>query len=174
MASSEPAQPYVRVAKPSEYAEATRVLTRAFAKDPAMNWYGNVREMVDDIDNPGPTAKRTMRNLQWFQAAILRATVLVQGVVTVAVIPRAEQQDGQEQGQGAGQEGEKTVGEEEIVGVALWLPPGKTMDMGPITTVRSGLPKVMVGWGLVGVKVRPPSVLMGRDNMYVESPARTR
>ena len=59
MASSEPAQPYVRVAKLSEYAEATRVLTRAFAKDPAMNWYGNVREMVDDIDNPGPTAKRT-------------------------------------------------------------------------------------------------------------------
>ena len=50
MASSETPQPYVRVAKPSEYAEATRVLTRAFAKDPAMNWYGNVREMVDDID----------------------------------------------------------------------------------------------------------------------------
>lgn len=146
-------QAYVRIAQPSERSDATRVLTRAFAKDPAMNWYGCVPEVVNDLDNPTRTAKRTMRNLQWFQEALVKATILVDGYVTVAVIPCSEGAGvGQKEGKERGREEDK---KEEIVGVALWLPPGKTLDMGPITILRSGLLKVLVGWGFTGVKVRP-------------------
>ena len=72
---------YVRLAKPSELPAVARVLTRAFAKDPAMNWYGCLPKMVDDIDSPSPVNKRSMRNLTWFQAALVKATVLVDGAL---------------------------------------------------------------------------------------------
>ncbi|KAI0749959.1 hypothetical protein C8Q80DRAFT_1314396 [Daedaleopsis nitida] len=139
--SSKPRNAYVRLAKPSEYPNAIRVLTRAFAKDPAMNWYGCVPAMVDDIDSPSDTARRTMRNLSWFQAALVKATILIDGYVTVAVVPRADGGEGQ-QGQDKGNSAaDLEAGQEEIAGVALWLPPGKTMDVGPITVLRSGLLK---------------------------------
>ncbi|KAI0788120.1 hypothetical protein C8Q74DRAFT_1411002 [Fomes fomentarius] len=138
MSANEP-HAYVRIAQPSEHSDVTRVLTRAFAKDPAMNWYGCVPEAVNDLDNPTRTAKRTMRNLQWFQEALVKATNLVDGYVTVAIIPRSEEAgDGQKEGKERSPESYK---KEEIVGVAMWLPPGKTLDMGPITIIRSGLLK---------------------------------
>lgn len=158
MSSTEQPGAYVRLAKPSEYAEVTRVLTRAFAKDPAMNWYGGATKVVDDVDNPTPEDKRHMRHLSWFQEALVRATVLVNGVVTVVVVPRP---DGVEiGGKNAGKS--KETSNEEIVAVCMWLPPGKTLDLGLITVFRSGVLKVLKGWGMGGVKVSPMVVIFVR------------
>ncbi|TFK91590.1 hypothetical protein K466DRAFT_482487 [Polyporus arcularius HHB13444] len=148
MASSRHPEAYVRVAKPSDNAAVTRVLTRAFAKDPAMNWYGGVTKLVEDIDSPLPKDARTMRNLSWFQEALVRLTVVVEGVVTVVAIPRT---DNKATPQADTTKGEDTP-DEEIVAVSLWLPPGKTLDVGPVTVFRSGLLKVLTGWGYGGVK----------------------
>lgn len=151
MSSNKHPGAYVRLAKPSEYAEATRVLTRAFAKDPAMNWYGCATEIVDDVNNPSPTAKRHLQHLSWFQGALVKMTVLIKGVVTVVVIPRP---DGKQEGQPRNTEDkENSESKEEIVAVCMWLPPGKTLDVGPVTVFRSGVLKVLRGWGAKGVKV---------------------
>ncbi|KAI0685985.1 hypothetical protein C8T65DRAFT_712458 [Cerioporus squamosus] len=141
MSSSKyPAGAYVRVAQPSDHPASIRVLTRAFAKDPAMNWYGGVKEQVEDIDSPAtPKAKRTLRNLGWFQGALLRLTVLVKGVVTVVVVPRTDNKDESQASTRKGKESDSS--KEEVVAVSLWLPPGKTLDVGPITVLRSGLLK---------------------------------
>ncbi|RPD54330.1 hypothetical protein L227DRAFT_616266 [Lentinus tigrinus ALCF2SS1-6] len=147
MPSSKHPEAYVRLAKPSEYAEVTRVLTRAFAKDPAMNWYAGATEVVDDIDHLTRTAKRHMRHLSWFQEALVRMTVLVKGIVTVVVVPRP---DGKEAQKSASKD--NTISKEEVAAVCLWLPPGKTLDIGLVTVLRSGVLKVLKGWGLKGVK----------------------
>ena len=155
MQSTNQARGYVRAATPSEYAEATRVLVRSFAKDPAMNWYGGVTEMVDDIDNPSPTSKRTLRNLESFQGGLLEATALVGGSVDIALVPCPE--SGKENGER----------KEEIAGVALWLPPGKTTDFSPFTILRSGLPRILAGWGLGAVKVRSSLAFMKRTMVFM-------
>lgn len=136
--SDEQKRTHVRAAKPSEYPKVTRVLVRAYAKDPSNNWYGGVSELVDDIDNryPSPMAKRTLHNLEVFQAALLKATALIGGLVDVAIVPSETDDNG-----------------EEVAAVAMWLPPGKKTDFGPITIVRSGLFKMLAGWGLGSVKV---------------------
>ncbi|RDX44026.1 hypothetical protein OH76DRAFT_1409523 [Lentinus brumalis] len=89
-----------------------------------------------------------MRNLSWFQEALLKLTVLVGGVVTVVVVPRTDAKDEA----GASTIKDKEKPDEEVVAVCLWLPPGKTLDVGPITVFRSGLLKVLRGWGFGGVK----------------------
>ena len=151
MPSADP-QAYVRFAKASEFAAVTRVLTCAFAQDPAMNWYGCVAEMVDDVDTPSPSSRRTMRNLHWFQTAIAKATELAHGVVTVVAIPRTSNSVEAAVVENNAEAIEESDNEE-IVAVALWLPPGQTMDMGPLTVLRSGILKVLFGWGFTGVKV---------------------
>lgn len=115
-----------------------------------MNWYGCVPELVPDCESQTPSAQRSMRNLSWFQSAILKSTVLVKGLVTIVVVPSVED------GEDAEQELNRDTVEarEEVVAVALWLPPGKTLDMGPVTFLRSGIMKVIQGWGLTGAKVR--------------------
>ena len=157
MPSSKLPGAYVRLARSSEYADVARVLTRAFAKDPAMNWYGCVTELVDDVNSPSPKAKRTMRNLNWFQEAMVKATVLVGGIVTVVAIPRSDSEDdsGKNDPKQESQSKSAETAKEEIVATSLWLPPGKTLDMGPMTVIRSGIMKVLMGWGIEGVKVRP-------------------
>ena len=148
-----------------------------------MNWYGCLPKMVDDIDSPSPVDKRSMRNLTWFQAALVKATVLVDGFVTVAVIPR-ELNEGADKTATPDEQQEDRNGresDEDIVGVALWLPPGKTLDMGPITMLRSGIFKVLFGWGLTGVKVwslflrssaaLTPAVLLSQRVLFDFSPA---
>ncbi len=114
-----------------------------------MNWYGGVTQLVEDIDSPSPKDARSMRNLSWFQEALVRLTVLVEGAVTVVAIPRT---DNKAHAQGCISEGEATSSED-IVAVSLWLPPGKTLDVGPVTVFRSGLLKVLRGWGFGGVTV---------------------
>ena len=125
----------VRAAAPSELGDVARVLTRAFVNDPAMNWYGCVNELVQDLDHPTPSEQKTIRNLHWFQTALTRATLLVGGFIDVVVIPSG---DGD--------------GKEEIVAVGIWLPPGETLDLSPMTFLRAGLLKVILGVGFTGAK----------------------
>ncbi|KAI1781783.1 hypothetical protein LXA43DRAFT_612860 [Ganoderma leucocontextum] len=128
---------HVRDAHPTELADVTRVLTRAFVNDPAMNWYGCVTELVKDLDNPTPSEHKTIRNLNWFQTAAVTAAFLVGGFVDVVVVP------GPSGSQGSG---------EEIVAVGIWFPPGATLDLPPMKFLRAGLLKVIRGWGLTGAK----------------------
>ena len=138
---------YVRLADPSEHAAAARVLTRAFARDPAMNWYGCVKYMVPDCNSHEPDAVQTMKRLHYFQTAILKLTHLLEGLITVAVIPRKDDSEHKRiNGDSRGQE--------TIVGVTLWLKPGQTLDFGLGILVRSGIYKVLYGWGIEGVKAR--------------------
>jgi len=141
--SSSQTRPYVRLAKPGEYAEVANILTRAFARDPAMNWYGCVKKMVpsykdtSDYNTYPAHAKHTLKNLHIFQSAILRATIISGGLVTVAMIPKPN-------GEGAT--------EETIAGATLWLKPGQTLDFPIATVIRSGVWRVLFAFGLAGVK----------------------
>lgn len=136
----------VRAALPSELPDVARVLTRAFVNDPAMNWFGGVKELVRDLDNPAtPSEQKTVRNQNWFQTAAVKATFLVNGFVDVVVIPAADPS-----------EGNNRTGKEEIVAVGIWFPPGASLDLPPVTFIRAGLLKVIRGWGLAGGKVSVP------------------
>lgn len=142
---------YVRIAEPHEYSEAAWIFTRGFARDPCMNWFGGVKEMVPAYkDEPThgahpatAAANRTLKNLHAFQSAIIKSTILCGGYMTVAVIPK--QRTSVETG--------KESSGELIVGATLWLKPGQTLDLPLSTVIRSGLCKVLRGWGLGGVKV---------------------
>ncbi|RDX42777.1 hypothetical protein OH76DRAFT_1410855 [Lentinus brumalis] len=150
-ASTKHPKAYVRAAHRSERKDIARVLTRAFAKDPAMNWFGCVPELVDDIVNPSPRAKRSMRNLSQFQDSLVRAIMLVKGVVEVVVVPRVDEARANTEGKEK-RKSKEAPQKEEVVGVALWLPPGQTLDMNSLTLLRAGILKVLFGWGPRGVK----------------------
>ena len=101
-----------------------------------------------------------MHNLAQLQDALVRAVWLVNGVVAVAVAvaPQAKA-DTTGREQEAGEGGEKMAAgveraKEEVVGVALWLPPGQTLDMSLLTFLRAGIVRVLFGLGPLGVKVR--------------------
>ena len=150
----------VRAALPTELEDVARVLTRAFVNDPAMNWFGGVKEPVRDLDNPATTSEqKTVRNQNWFQRAAVKATFLINGFVDVVVIPSSS-------------EGEGGSGKEEIVAVAIWFPPGESLDLPPATFVRAGMLKVIWGWGLSSTKVSAVRMLqlicaqvhIGRDD----------
>ena len=146
---------YVRMAQPSELPTLTNVLTRAFAKDPAMNWYGCVTILVKDIDHPTPAEAKSMRNLGWFQAAICKATLLEGGTITVVAIPDEDKNVSSKPSRSTHTHlnAADNASGEEIIAVSLWLPPGKTLDMGPLTLLRCGILNVIRGWGFTGVKV---------------------
>lgn len=147
---------YVRITQPSELPALARVLTRALAKDPAMNWYGCVTSLVKDIENPTPPEAKILRNLRRFQASICKATLLEGGIITVVAIPWEDKDNGADQPTyfpntllNAGDDS----GTEEIIAVSLWFPPGKNLRMGPLTLLRCGILDVIRGWGITGVKV---------------------
>lgn len=143
--------PYARVATPDEISEAAWVLARAFAHDPAMNWFGHVKEMlpeqVNDYKALPSKAKSVLRKLYAFEYSLMRATIMSGGVVTVAVVPSTVQE--------AAQPRDRVSKNETIAGVTIWLQPGQPMDFRLWTMLRSGLSKVPFSWGLTGVKVRP-------------------
>ncbi|KAF7793537.1 hypothetical protein EIP86_004651 [Pleurotus ostreatoroseus] len=132
--------PYVRVAESHEFDEAAQILARAFARDPAMNWYGGVKEIfpphadIRDYNALPPRAKATLKGLHTFQSALVRATILSGGFITVAVIPN--EMNGDEVGE------DGRTKKETIAGVTLWLKPGQTMDFPVMTIMRSGILKI--------------------------------
>ncbi|KAK0443856.1 hypothetical protein EV421DRAFT_1803749 [Armillaria borealis] len=91
---------------------------RAFLNDPAMNWWGCIKREneVMECNSPSPAMVQTMEHLLNFQRCFVKVTMLVGGVVTLAVLPSS---DGKE---------------ERIVTVSIWLKPGQTFDL-PLTTL---------------------------------------
>jgi hypothetical protein len=129
---SAPISVYVRQAKPSEIPALVAIYARAFARDPLMNWFGGVCELVpedyhctrncynhDDDDREEEerrreAASRTVEALRHFQLVLVKMAQLL-GLVVVVVERK----------------------EERVVGGALWLMPGASMDPSPLTFVRS-------------------------------------
>lgn len=141
---------YVRVAsEPHEYTEAAWILTRAFAHDPCMNWFGSVKKMIPewkdapDYNTHPAAAKKALKKLLAFQHALVKATVLCGGFITLAIIPKTQE--------GGGEAIERSKKDEIIAGVTLWLRPGQPLDSR--VSIRSGVWKALLGWGLTGVKV---------------------
>ncbi|KAK7049838.1 hypothetical protein VNI00_005268 [Paramarasmius palmivorus] len=136
---NQPHNAYVRVAVPHEYPEVISLLTRAFSRDPAMNWFGSLKEMVPawneepKWDTHPPAAKQAFKNLYAFQNAVVRGSGLQGGFVAVAVIPNDD-------------------GSETIAGATVWLKPGQTMEFPISTVLRSGVGRVLLGWGFSGCK----------------------
>ncbi|KAJ3901399.1 hypothetical protein F5879DRAFT_992002 [Lentinula edodes] len=140
--SIHPLETSIRLARPNEYDAAARVLTRAFAQDPAFNWYGGVKQAVPHYESNSADAVKTMRNLRYFQEAVLKMTVISGGYVVVVVVPNGTK--------GIQQPGEE---KEMIIGVTLWLKPGQSLDLGILDIIRSGGLKALWGWGFMGLKV---------------------
>ena len=155
---------YVREAHPHEMPDVIACLTRAFASNPAMNWYGSVAKLVTDVDSDDAETKRTLRNLSYFQSATAQATAVSKGIITVVVVPAEEgrEQAAAASAKGAAKGAAKSKGKtaaseggkkEHVIATALWLPPGQTLEMGPIFLVRAGVHKLVMGWGITGLKV---------------------
>ncbi|KAK7033657.1 hypothetical protein VNI00_012657 [Paramarasmius palmivorus] len=151
MSSSSLHGAYVRVAEPHEYPEVIDMLTRAFARDPSMNWFGGVKELVPtyndqpDQDKYSPATKQTLKNLRAFQNTLVRGSTLQGGFVTVVVIPTDS-------------------GGETIAAATVWLKPGQAMDFPISTVLRSGVLKVLFRWGVSGCKR-----VLNDFNPYVEA-----
>ncbi|KAK0234256.1 hypothetical protein IW262DRAFT_1452809 [Armillaria fumosa] len=127
----------IRVASREDVEAATIVLTRAYLNDPALNWFGCVKKQnaATDIDSAVPGVQQTIKNLRCFQRCLVTVTMLVGGIVTLAVVPS--------QGDGKG---------EKIVGVAVWLQPGQTFDMPLGKLLKAGAWSALKGWGIRGLK----------------------
>ena len=156
-----PTSAYLRQAKPSDIPALAAVYARAFARDPQMNWFGGVRALVPtdydhdhhnridgndkDTDNARATARRTLKALRHFQLVLVRMALIL-GLVVV-VVERCENKTEPD-----GKEGEKEE-KERIVGGAMWLRPGASMDPSPLTFVRISPWRSLWDWGIRGFKV---------------------
>jgi hypothetical protein len=140
--SDDASKPFVRLALASELPAITHVLTRAFARDPAMNWYGSVKDLVPDHKSTLPSAAKTMKRLSYFMFCLCKATLTAGGIITVVVVPG--------EGKGSHATGSRI---ENIVAVVLWLPPGRELNDPVQIIVRTRPFKLFLGWGLQGLKV---------------------
>ncbi|KAI1783874.1 hypothetical protein LXA43DRAFT_291346 [Ganoderma leucocontextum] len=138
---------YVRAAKLSETSAITDVLTRAFVNDPTMCFYGAVSALVKDPANPTPSEQKTIQALRVFLGAMLKLPMLLGGNVDVVAIPADH--DGSSANPDAGKDSK-----ERITAVAMWLPPGVSLDFSLPTIFRAGVHKVAFSWGLTSIKVR--------------------
>lgn len=127
----------VRIATRDDVEAAATVLMRAFSNDPAMNWWGCVKREneVADCNSPSPSMVQTMGRLLNFQRCLVKITMLVGGIVTLAVLPSSD-------GKG-----------DRVVAVSLWLKPGQTFDLPLTTLLKAGAWSVAMGWGIRGLKV---------------------
>ncbi|KAG7441824.1 uncharacterized protein BT62DRAFT_907256 [Guyanagaster necrorhizus] len=126
----------VRIATGDDVETATTVLTRAFCNDPAMNWLECVKRenKVTDCNSTSPPILQTMERLRRFQRCIVKITMLVGGVVTLAVVPSSDEKG------------------ERVVAVSLWLKPGQTYDLPLRKALKAGAWPVAMGWGIRGLK----------------------
>ncbi|KDR78236.1 hypothetical protein GALMADRAFT_245316 [Galerina marginata CBS 339.88] len=127
-ASATRATPYVKLATLADLEELVDVAFRAFIHDPVMNYFGNVKKMLEEgVD------LKACRDRRMFYAFLIRACFLVGGRVTV-VMGRAEGST-----------------EDRILAGALWLPPRRRLAAWMVPTVlRAGVVSVLKGWGLTG------------------------
>jgi len=134
-----PTSTYVREAKPGEISALADVYARAFARDPMMNWLGGVRALVPadhykakaDGDGVDASVRRTLAGLRHFQLLLTKMARIL-GLIIVVV-----EKDSEGEGEG-----------ERIVGGALWLKPGASLDPSPRTFLRVSPWRVIWSWGL--------------------------
>ncbi|KAK0203318.1 hypothetical protein DFS33DRAFT_784927 [Desarmillaria ectypa] len=126
----------VRIATRDDVETAATVLMRAFSNDPAMNWWGCVKREneVTECNSPSPPMVQTMKRLLNFQRCLVKITMLVGGIVTLAVVPSSDEKG------------------ERVVAVSLWLKPGQTFDLPLTTLLKAGAWSVAMGWGICGLK----------------------
>ena len=137
---------YVRAAKRSEASEITDVLTRAFINDPTMCFYGGVPALVKDPAHPTLAEQKTIQELRVFMGAMVKIPWLVRGNMDVVAIPVDNDASSS-----------RPESKERIAAVALWLPPGVSLDFSLATMLRAGALKIAFSWGLTSLKVRYPS-----------------
>jgi hypothetical protein len=139
-------QPYIRDARPSEFAEIGRLQCRAFANDPVMNWFGSV---PDEVEVPSRSALKNKRDmpkhfllLYYFYNSLTRATDICGGRIVVVVVPN-----------------ENDTGER-ILSAALWMPPAAKVDS-IFVIAKSRQHRTMFGdlrspggWGFTGFSVQ--------------------
>ncbi|SJK99783.1 uncharacterized protein ARMOST_03094 [Armillaria ostoyae] len=99
----------VRLATKADYGEVATLLTRAFANDPAMNWWGGVKKetAVTNLNKLDTGMKKTMENLRRFQSCVVHATINAGGIITLALVPKS------------GGEGERIVAHVDKIGRVL-------------------------------------------------------
>jgi hypothetical protein len=123
---------YVRPAKLSEIPALAAIYERAFSRDPVMNWLGGVRTLVPHHTAQDSRTRRTLTALRRFELIITKWTQ-ISGLITVVV--------------------ERDGTEENIVGGALWFPPGVSTDPSFLTLLRISPWRILWHWGLGGLKV---------------------
>lgn len=137
---------FIREALDTEHDAIARLLTRAFAQDPSMNWFGSVTRLVpvpsaDEMKNtPLWRLPKELELLYYFRYAYVVSAHLSGGHITVAVRPEPD-------------------GSEKIVSVAAWFPPGAKID-NPLVILKSKQHRTLFGswrrpggWGLRGLRV---------------------
>src|SRR5260221_1754962 len=149
---------YVREAKPSEIPALVAVYARAFARDPTMNWLGNVRTLVpadhkgEEDDDAG--VRRTVAGVGHFELVLVKMVMMKNLGPIVVVVEKG----GKGVGKGEGEE------QERIVGGVLWLKPGANINPSPLTLFRISPWKSIRSWGLGVFKVCAcPCAYAGND-----------
>ena len=142
---------YVRQARSSEISAIVAVLTRAFARDPMMNWLGGVRALVPadhkGDQNDDANACHTLASLQNFELGLVK--MVETGGLIVVVVEKEGTGDARAEDEGEGEgEGEK----ERVVGCALWTKPVTRKDPQPRSLLLVG--RMVWSWGFRGFKVR--------------------
>ncbi|TBU42604.1 hypothetical protein BD309DRAFT_991583 [Dichomitus squalens] len=132
---------YVRPVKPTELPQVIDLLTRAFINDPTMCYYGHVPALVQDPVHPTPSDEKTIRDLRVFWNAMARIPLCIGGNIDVVVAPSSQTNGSADH-----------APEEQIVAVALWLPPGTSLDFTLPTLLRAEFHKVPFVWGFTGLK----------------------
>jgi len=133
----------VRLALPSELPLVSHVLTRAFACDPAMNWFGSVKDMIPDHNSTSRSAVKTMERLNHFMTYLCKMTLMIGGIITIVVVHGEDK--------GTGTEDDPSTNEI-IVAATLWLKPGQKVDSSVWNIVRSHPWKLLLGWRWNGLK----------------------
>jgi len=91
----------------------------------------------NQTENEGDArARRTVEALGHFQLMLVKMAKIL-GIIVVVV---------EKEGEGGGEEKEK------IVGGALWLRPGSSIDPSPLTCMRISAWRVLWNWGLTALK----------------------
>lgn len=119
--------PIIREILPEDVESAIDLLTRAFANDPCCNHFGRVRtpNVVTDLSTKDYGPAKTLQCLRVYEACLLRSSIDVGATVMVAVDPETEQ----------------------VLGVAMWMPPGKGMDFPVTTLIKCGAVQAVLAWG---------------------------
>jgi hypothetical protein len=133
MASQNAPKAIIRAGTSADLKELTQMLTRAFARDPMMNWFGGVRKLVSSADTQDRRERDTLKRLSRFEEATTRL-VLLHGQIDVVVIP-----DG--------------AGGEHIVASTMWIQPGRAMEPTKIEMLKLRADKIARAWGLGLFKV---------------------